>query len=227
MNDDFFDQMPFGEDNFADNPEPRCPCLLILDTSGSMQGSPINELNSGLSTYKEELSSDSIAMKRVETAILTFGPPSVENTFTTAENFSPPTLRASGATPMGEAIIQGLEMVKQRKDEYRQNGISFYRPWVFLITDGGPTDDWHNAAAMVQEGERSKAFSFFAVGVGGANMDILQQICVREPLSLQGLQFKELFVWLSNSMKSVSQSSPSDTVKLVDPTQGPNGWAEV
>ena len=43
MNDDFFDQMPFGEDNFADNPEPRCPCLLILDTSGSMQGSPINE----------------------------------------------------------------------------------------------------------------------------------------------------------------------------------------
>lgn len=38
----------FGEDNFADNPEPRCPCLLLLDVSGSMQGRPLDQLNQGL-----------------------------------------------------------------------------------------------------------------------------------------------------------------------------------
>jgi hypothetical protein len=50
-----FDQIPFGAAEFADNPEPRCPCLLLLDTSGSMQGAPISELNRGLVAFKDEL----------------------------------------------------------------------------------------------------------------------------------------------------------------------------
>ena len=48
-----FDQVPFGAAEFADNPEPRCPCLLLLDTSGSMAGAPIAELNAGLVTFKD------------------------------------------------------------------------------------------------------------------------------------------------------------------------------
>jgi hypothetical protein len=107
---------------------------------------------------------------------------------------------------MGAAIRVGLDLVRQRKDEYRANGIAFYRPWVFMITDGAPTDDWQAVAALIQEGERSKAFAFFAVDVAGANMDVLRQLSVREPLKLEGLKFRELFQWLSNSMKSVSQS---------------------
>src|SRR5580704_3877015 len=70
-----FDQVPFGAAaDFADNPEPRCPCLLILDTSGSMSGPPIAELNAGTRTFKDELSADSMASKRVEVAIVGFGP---------------------------------------------------------------------------------------------------------------------------------------------------------
>jgi uncharacterized protein YegL len=217
------EQTPFGTDSFADNPEPRCPCLLLLDTSGSMAGTPISELIAGLITFKDELVADSLAMKRVEIAVITFGPVKIESDFHTAPNFFPLQLQASGDTPMGAAIKQGLDLIKQRKEEYRANGISFYRPWVFLITDGAPTDEWQSVAAMVREGETSKAFAFFAVGVQGANMNILQQISVREPLKLQGLKFRELFQWLSNSMKSVSRSTPGMSV----PIAPPSGWAEV
>src|SRR5215510_16251365 len=94
------EQMPFGTDNFAENPEPRCPCLLLLDTSGSMAGAPISELNAGLVTFKDELAADSLAMKRVEVAVITFGPVKVESSFHTASNFFPPRLQASGDTPM-------------------------------------------------------------------------------------------------------------------------------
>ncbi|MBU9581047.1 VWA domain-containing protein [Ralstonia mannitolilytica] len=216
-------QVPFGTDSFADNPEPRCPCLLLLDTSASMAGSAITELNAGVVAFKDELAADSLAMKRVEIAVVTFGPTQVRSTFQTAPNFIPPHLEATGDTPMGSAIRQGLELLRQRKDEYRANGISFYRPWVFLITDGGPTDEWQSAAALVREGEASKSFAFFAVAVDGANMDVLKQISVREPLKLNGLKFRALFQWLSNSMKSVSQSTVGNAVTLPDRT----GWEVV
>lgn len=218
------DQISFeNQIAFADNPEPRCPCLLLLDVSGSMAGQPISELNAGLTTFKDELAADSLAMKRVEVGIVTFGPTRIELPFESASTFYPPILTAQGDTPMGEAIRQGLEMVRQRKDEYRANGISFYRPWVFLITDGGPTDEWQSAASAVREGEASKAFAFFAIGVKGANMDTLKQISVRDPLSLEGLRFRELFQWLSSSLRAVSRSTPGTEVKLEPPT----GWTSV
>jgi uncharacterized protein YegL len=220
------EQIPFGTSNFAENPEPRCPCVLLLDTSVSMRGNPLDELNAGLSAYREELAADSLAAKRVEVAIVTFGPVQTVQEFTTAEQFNPPKLEPTGDTPMGAAVNQGIDMVYSRKQEYRKNGIAFYRPWIFLITDGGPTDAWQGAAARVKEGETAKAFAFFSVGVEGANFDVLKELSVREPLKLKGLKFRDLFQWLSNSQKSVSRSVPGDQVTIQNPA-APDGWASI
>jgi uncharacterized protein YegL len=223
-----FDPSDFGDQlGFADNPEPRCPCILLLDTSGSMGGAPITQLNEGLVAFKNSLDSDDLAKKRVELAIVTFGG-QVQTVcdFATAMNFTPPWLTVEGDTPMGAAILQAGDMLRKRKDQYRSHGIAFYRPWLFLITDGAPTDDWRPAADEVRTGEAKKAFAFFAVGTDEADFGLLKKIATRDPLRLKGFNFRELFVWLSNSLQSVSRSKPGEQVPLTNPA-APGGWASI
>ena len=224
MSDVSFEQKPFGDVGFADNPEPRCALLLVLDNSGSMQGQPIRELNTGLQILRDQLFADSLAAKRVEVGIVTFGPVQVVSDFTTVQTFIAPEITIGTDTPMGTAIERGLELLDQRKASYKSNGISYYRPWVFLITDGSPTDSVSKATQLIREGEDRKHFMFFAVGVEGADFNTLKMISVREPLKLKGLDFRTLFQWLSSSLSSVSKSKTDEVVTLPNPT-GPSGWA--
>lgn len=62
---------PLESVEFADNPEPRCPCVLLLDTSGSMQGAPIDALNPGLKAFRDDLNKDPLASRRVDVAVVT------------------------------------------------------------------------------------------------------------------------------------------------------------
>ena len=220
-------QRPFDGVEFAENPEPRCPCVLLLDTSASMAGQPIQELNDGLSAYFDELLADPVAAKRVEVAVVTFGGSvEVPLDFALVEGVARPNLVAQGVTPMGRGIQTALSMLEERKRLYRQNGISYYRPWVFMITDGAPTDPWTAAADDVRDGASRDRFSFFSVGVEGANFGILRQISPTDPLKLKGLRFRDLFTWLSASQKSVSRSTPGTSVQLVNPA-APGGWGVI
>src|SRR4051812_17415082 len=141
---------------FADNPEPRCPCVLLLDTSGSMQGERIDALNEGLRTFRNQLVGNTLASRRTEVAIVTFNTEVVvAQEFVTADSFHPPVLIANGETHMGEGIHRALDLVKARVDRYRRNGIPCYRPWVFMITDGKPEGE--DTKVMAVAGRRLRA----------------------------------------------------------------------
>ena len=211
-----YDEPTLAEMEFVDNPEPRCPCVLLLDTSASMVGEPINALNQGLHTFQGDLLQDDLARRRVEVAIVTFGNGGVQvvQPFVVADLFESPLLTSGGNTPMGSAINTALDMLRERKVRYRENGIPYYRPWIFMITDGAPTDNWQLAAQRVQNEERNKEISFFSVGVANADMNMLAQISTRRPLKLYGLKFSELFLWLSRSQKRVSASKIGELTAL-------------
>lgn len=85
----------------------------------------------------------------------------------------PPRFEANGNTPMGEAVVKAVEILEERKLAIRSAGVSLYRPWVFLITDGAPTDHqthfWRQATDLIHEGEASKKLLFFGVGVQDAD----------------------------------------------------------
>jgi uncharacterized protein YegL len=207
------------EVKYAQNPEPRCACVLLLDTSYSMDGRPIQELNRGLQTFQEAIQKDDLARKRVEIAIVTFGNGGVQQKqdFVTAEAFEAPNppLTAGGTTPMGEAIELGLDMIRSIKTTFRNNGIAFYRPWMFMITDGEPDSGWQSAAQRLHQEAANKGIVFFAVGVENANMQILSQITPTiPPAKLNGLNFKDMFLWLSNSMGRTSSTKVGENVAL-------------
>jgi len=148
--------------------------------------------------------------------------------FETVDRFDPPPLVADGDTRMGEAIHRGIDLITERKALYKANGIAYYRPWIFLITDGAPSYAWQDAAQRLQDGERQNSFVFYSVGVEGADFGVLRQLSRRnEPLMLRGLSFRSLFQWLSSSLSRVSQSQITDAVVLADPTSGPKGWGVV
>jgi len=222
-------QVPFSDDSiFIDNPEPRCACVLLLDNSGSMSGRPLDELNAGLRQFAAEVRADAIAARRLELAIVSFGPVRVHQDFVGADEFAPSDLTADGGTPMGEAILEAIELVRLRKQLYQHNGIAYYRSWIFMITDGAPTDDVTRATKAIRESEAKKALSFYSVGVDGADFATLKALNPeRAPLKLKGLMFRELFRWLSNSLSSVSRSQPSEPLKIAAPDVTPKGWASV
>lgn len=212
---------------FAENPEPRCPCVLLLDTSGSMQGPAIDALNKGLQAFKADLAKDPLASRRVEIAVVTFDNEiKTVQDFVTVDNFQAPALSAQGQTFMGGGIQKALDLIQARKAQYRSNGVAYYRPWVFMITDGEPQGEPENivqtATQRLKREEAEKRVAFFAVGVENANMERLKEMVVRAPVKLVGLNFVEMFVWLSRSMEKVAQSRTDEQVALPPP-----GWAAV
>lgn len=218
----------------ANPQQPHCATVLLLDTSGSMQGGKITALTEGLTVFKEDVAKDELASKRVDLAVMTFGEGvSITHDFSSIEDFEPPILSASGYTPMGEAIHKAIDLIEQRKQQYKDKGIDYYRPWIFMITDGDPTDmqpgdhKWNEVVRKVHEGEAAKKFMFFAVAVEPANTALLKQIAPpnREPVMLKQGRFKELFNWLSKSQSKVSSSKVGEQVALENPVAA--GWASV
>jgi uncharacterized protein YegL len=215
----------WGEDlfdncvEFADNPEPRCPCVLVLDTSQSMAGEPIAALNRGLHVFREELLAVPLARKRVEVAIVSFGEQvEIAQDFVTVDRFQPPLLQAAGETPLCTAVLRALDLIEKRKACYRINGVPYSRPWVFLITDGMPQGETlettQQAVQRIRAVESGQKAVFYAVGVEGANMKLLARLSVRPPLKLEGLRFAELFAWLSASTARAALNAADTSIAL-------------
>lgn len=221
----------FEDISLADNPDPRCPLVLVLDCSSSMiekrpgeEVTPLDGLNSGLDVLVTELNKDPLAKRRVEVSVVTYGSAVTPATpFSTVDNLILPTLTPSGVTSTGAAINEALDALDARKKVYKANGIQFFQPWILLISDGLATDDVTEAAKRVREAEARKSLAFFAVGVEGADLESLGKFSERGALKLAGMRFSELFQWLSASQSSVSASNPGDKVKL----PAPSGWMEV
>lgn len=220
-------------EDLVNNPTARVPVCLCLDVSGSMTGAPIDELNRGIKLFYETIKEDEVAMYSAEICVVTFGDLNADclQDFASLElQPDPPLLKANGLTPMGEAVNLALDLLENRKNEYKDKGVDYYQPWLVLMTDGDPNGsaaELNRAIQRVVKLVGEKKLTVFPIGIGAkASMSILAKFSPnRAPLRLQGLKFKEFFSWLSQSVSKTSQSIPGESIKL--DVEGIKGWGEL
>lgn len=206
--------------------EKHIACVLLVDISGSMGGAPIAELNEALAKFGEVLRNDVRASGCADVCVITFNHEvNVVVPFCPASEYTAPVLQADGFTRMNEAIITGLDLLEQRKELYRRCGTPYYRPWMFLLTDGDPTDSTYanDAKQRLNEAITAKKVTFFPMGIGNdARIDILKSYNNDGMvLKADASHFAEAFVWLSSSMAITANSRPgTEKIKMAQtPTE--------
>lgn len=205
--------------------EHHVPAVLLVDTSGSMSGGPIAELNQGLVQFYEALRQDDLALGRAEVSVISFNSSvQIELGFRPAEQYEAPVLSAGGLTAMNEGILKALDEIEMRKQLYRDQGVGHYRPWLFVLTDGCPTDSNLESQAMsaLRSAIDNKKVTYMPMGIGAsADLGHLKKYYPdnwpnKITLSASAKEFKDAFQWLSASLSVISHSNPQtqSTVNL-------------
>lgn len=178
---DFSNELP-------DNYVMKTLCCFVVDTSGSMNGASINELNKSLQQFHQEIKSDQFTFNRIEIAIVEFN--SNINTIqlpALVNNISIPTLIAKGSTKMVEGVNEAIDLVHDRKTWYKSTGQPYRKSWIILISDGiqDNEQDLSGLATRIETETKNEGFIFLPIGVQCANMDVLNQISGYFPNPLQ------------------------------------------
>ena len=168
----------------ARSQEQKTTVVFVLDTSGSMYGAPIEELNKALIQIKEDILNDTMLSNRLEIGIVAFDDDArVERPI---DLISPdtdlPILNIGGVTNLVAGMNKAIELVTDRKNFYKSNGEQYCRPFIVLFTDGAPTNTSEEIEQLdqtIQKLSDEKRFIFLPFGVDGADMQLLAKIAAQ------------------------------------------------
>ena len=214
---------------FEQNQEERCAILLCLDRSGSMNGTPIQELTKAVEQFGNDLREDPSVAAKVDVGAILFNEMVQWHHFTNSSSFNCGQFHAEGGTKIAFALNVALDMCEQRKDLYRQNGITYHRPWIVLVTDGYPEHDTPEEIAEIhqrlKDAEEKQRVAIFTIACGDESENLAAWLSSnltppnRPAKRTSEANFKDLFKWLSNSQISLSRSAAGERVEL-PPTDG-------
>jgi uncharacterized protein YegL len=202
----------------------RLPVYLLLDISGSMQGEPIEALKNGISALVSELKSDPQALETAYLSVITFNSTARQIIpLTELMLFREPLLTAGGATALGAALTLLAECINTEVRRSTETQKGDWKPLVFILTDGAPTDDWQAGLASLRGASPSNIIACAA----GANADptalrtITPNVVMMNNCSAGDLA--RFFTWVSTSVRVSSKSldaKPGAGIELPPPPQG-------
>jgi uncharacterized protein YegL len=190
----------------------RTPCVLVLDTSGSMMGDDrIGQLNRALKSFEATIKKDGALRQQVVLSVIGFGSEvSILTDWVQADEFVAPVLVATGQTVLGQAMRRAHAAIEDLRVKLKAEGIAYTRPWIFLMSDGQPTDDdWKEAAEESRQRCESKRAAVWPFAVSGADAKALQSFARHDMdvYSLEGADFDAIFRWLTTSLGAVASST--------------------
>lgn len=184
----------------------RLPVYLLLDTSGSMHGEPIEAVKNGVQILLSTLRQDPYALETAYLSIITFDSRAKQLVpLTELALFQAPDLQVTGTTSLGEALSLSADKVESEVTKTTADVKGDWKPLIFLMTDGSPTDDWKKG---LQRLKQVKTGMIVACAAGhGADTSILKQITeiVVELATADSNTIKAFFKWVSASISTGSQ----------------------
>jgi uncharacterized protein YegL len=195
----------------------RRPVYLLLDTSSSMFGAPIQAVQQGVHLIHRELLNNPHAIETVYLSVITFDTTAKQIVLlTSVENFTPPTLKAEGNTALGAAITLLNDALDRELRPNTEGRKGDYRPLIFLLTDGAPTDLWKEPVTKLKSRTGTRIGSLVALGCGpNVNTQTLKDITddVLKMSDTNPDSLTQFFKWVSSSIQKTSQridSKPDD-----------------
>lgn len=189
----------------------RLPIYLLLDTSGSMAGAPIQAVNQGVNLLYNELMNDPSAIETVHMAVITFDSQAkMVMPLTELTQFNPPNLNAGGTTSLGAALHLLGNSLDRDIVSNSSNRKGDYKPLVFLMTDGMPTDNWEHQADAIKNRTKQKVATIIALGCGGGVETSTLKRITEVVLMMDSItpdQITQFFKWVSQSVSTASVSA--------------------
>lgn len=183
----------------------RLPVYILLDTSGSMYGEPIEAVKNGVQVLVSTLRSDPYALETAYLSVITFNSTAQQvEPLTELSAFQQPSLNASGCTALGEALTLLSQCADREVTKTTPEVKGDWKPLVFIMTDGEPTDDLNKG---IEEFNKRKWGVVVACAAGqGANTDTLKKIteCVVQLDTTDSATIKSFFKWVSASISTSS-----------------------
>lgn len=184
----------------------RLPVYLLLDTSGSMSGEPIEAVKNGVQVLVSTLRQDPYALETAFLSIITFdGTARQIVPLTELASFQIPAIAASGGTGLGAALALLADKIEAEVGKTTAQVKGDWKPIVFIMTDGSPTDDWKKGLERLK---KTRTGLVIACAAGqGADTSVLKQITevVVQLDTADASTIKAFFKWVSASVSTGSQ----------------------
>lgn len=215
ISDDVVNQYKLKDEDLINNSANRVPVCLVVDSSASMGvGNRIQSVNNGIRNFLREGRNNDYAADSIDLCIVAFNGDNgaVIQPFSNICSVSFKNINAAGGSPLGSTVLTALEAIKNRLEDYETHGISSFKPWLIIMSDGeaSPWDNRHFNRALLQlkELDQQRKIKIACINMNENENNDLNKLSLGKGVGkIDSFHMEQFFSMLSKSAANLSVST--------------------